>query len=86
MDIGTNSNSFPKNETSALYSFTAVYLTSNNSSNDNAWKETVRIIQSTVTSVGIISNLAVIVVFLNHKKLRKKIPNIFIINQVRKTP
>ena len=32
--------------------------------------------------VGIITNLTVIVVFLNHKKLRRKIPNIFIINQV----
>ena len=43
----------------------------------------VRIIQSSVASVGIIANLTVIVVFLNHKKLRRKIPNIFIINQVR---
>ena len=43
----------------------------------------VRIIQSSVASVGIIANLTVIVVFLNHKKLRGKIPNIFIINQVR---
>ena len=43
----------------------------------------VLIIQSSVGSIGIIANLTVIVVFLNHKKLRRKIPNIFIINQVR---
>ena len=42
----------------------------------------IRIIQSTIASVGIVANLTVILVFLNHKKLRRKIPNIFIINQV----
>ena len=35
-----------------------------------------------IASVGIISNLVVVVVFLNHQKLRRKIPNMFIINQV----
>ena len=40
-------------------------------------------IHSAVAAVGILANLTVIVVFLNHKKLRTKIPNIFIINQVR---
>ena len=35
-----------------------------------------------IASVGIVANFTVIVVFLNDKKLRKKIPNIFIINQV----
>ena len=44
----------------------------------------VLIIQSSVAGVGIVSNLTVIVAFLNHKKLRRKIPNIFIINQVRR--
>ena len=43
---------------------------------------TMMVIHSTIASVGIITNFAVIVVFLNHKILRKKIPNIFIINQV----
>ncbi len=32
--------------------------------------------------LGILSNATVIVVFASHKKYRKKIPNIFIINQV----
>ena len=41
------------------------------------------ILHSTTASVGIIANLTVVVAFLNHKKFRRKIPNIFIINQVR---
>ena len=40
------------------------------------------IIHSTTASVGIIASLTVVVVFLNHKKFRRKIPNVFIINQV----
>ena len=40
------------------------------------------ILSSTIASLGIISNLTVVVVFLKNKKLRIKIPNIFIINQV----
>ena len=41
------------------------------------------IVQLSVAPVGIIGNLAVIVVFLSHRQLRKKIPNRFIVNQVR---
>ena len=81
MAIGTRSNEFPFNKASV--SSATVYSTSDNSSNDNAREESIRFIQSSVASVGIIANLTVIVVFLNHKKLRRKIPNIFIINQVR---
>ena len=40
------------------------------------------IFHSTIACIGIIANATVVVVFLNHKKLRQKIPNIFIINQV----
>ena len=40
------------------------------------------ILSSTIASLGIISNLTVVIVFLRNKKLRSKIPNIFIINQV----
>ena len=40
------------------------------------------IVQSIISSVGILSNATVVVVFLNHKKFRQKIPNMFIINQV----
>ena len=83
MVIGTIVNEFPENKTYNVLSFATVSFTSNNSSNANAREESIRIIQSTVASVGIVANLTAIVVFPNHKKLRRKIPNIFIINQVR---
>ena len=44
--------------------------------------EVIVILQSLIASVGITANLTVVIVFLNSKKLRGKIPNIFIINQV----
>ena len=40
------------------------------------------IIHIILSSVGITGNLNVLIVFLNHKKFKKKIPNIFIIHQV----
>ena len=40
-------------------------------------------LQSIIASVGIVANSTVIIVFLNNEKMRRKIPNIFIINQVR---
>ena len=43
----------------------------------------VQILQCTIASVGIVANLMVVIAFLRNKKLRHKIPNIFIINQVR---
>ena len=42
----------------------------------------VMILSTIIASVGIVANFTVIIVFLNDKKLRKKIPNIFIIHQV----
>ena len=44
--------------------------------------DVMEIIQLSIAPVGIIGNLTVIVVFLNHRKLRRKIPNRFIVNQV----
>ena len=41
-----------------------------------------QILQLVIVSVGITANLTVIVVFLNNKELRNKIPNRFIVNQV----
>ena len=38
-----------------------------------------------IACLGIVLNFTVVVAFLNSKKLRTKIPNMFIINQVRKT-
>ena len=40
-------------------------------------------LQSIIASVGIVANSTVMFVFLNNEKMRRKIPNIFIINQVR---
>ena len=43
----------------------------------------IMMVLSTVTAtVGIFANLTVVVVFVKHRSLRRKIPNIFIINQV----
>ena len=39
-------------------------------------------LQCIIASIGIVANLTVVLVFLNHKTLRRKIPNRFIINQV----
>ena len=45
--------------------------------------DVMEIIQLSIAPVGIIANLTVVVVFLNNKKLRHKIPNRIIVNQVR---
>ena len=50
-------------------------------SDENAFDD-MTILQSTIASVGVLVNLLVVVVFLNHKTLRCKIPNMLIINQV----
>ena len=44
--------------------------------------DVMEIIQLSIAPVGIVANLTVIVVFLNNKKLRRKIPNKLIVNQV----
>ena len=48
--------------------------------------DVIMIINSIVASVGVIGNLTVVIVLLNHRKLRRKIPNIFIILQVSGLP
>ena len=45
--------------------------------------DVIMLLSTIIASVGIVSNSTVVVVFLKHKKMRRKIPNIFIINQVR---
>ena len=60
-------------------------MTTNTTSLDtenNTKIDFVKIISSVIASVGMVSNLTVVVAFLNHKKFRRKIPNMFIINQV----
>ena len=56
----------------------------NNSSTDDSesTSEVIIILQSLIAGVGIAANSTVVIVFLNNKKLRGKIPNIFIINQI----
>ena len=49
---------------------------------DEPMEESTFISHSTIASIGIVTNFTVIAVFLSNRKLRKKIPNIFIINQV----
>ena len=44
--------------------------------------DVMEIIQLSIAPVGIVGNLTVILVFLNNKKLRRKIPNRLIVNQV----
>ena len=60
------------------------YGRSSNSSNNNS--DSILpvniIIHSTIACIGIVANATVVIVFLKHKKLRRKVPNIFIINQV----
>ena len=51
--------------------------------NDGKSLEYMVICQSIIASVGILANMTVVAVLLNHRKLRCKIPNLFIINQVR---
>ena len=41
-----------------------------------------KILQLVIGCVGAITNIIVVIVFLNDRKMRRKIPNICIINQV----
>ena len=80
MEILTFSTQYQESETFTVEEIYTSLL--NNTGNGNTKAQSILIIQSVIASVGIIANLTVIAVFLNHKKLRRKIPNIFIINQV----
>ena len=40
--------------------------------------------QNVIALLGMVTNLVVVIVFLNHNEFRQKIPNIFIIRQVSK--
>ena len=42
----------------------------------------INIIQSVLACVGIIGNCTVVIALINNRKIRIKIPNMFIINQV----
>ena len=53
-----------------------------NSTFSNKTVDIMMVLRLIMSSVGIIGNFTVIIVFLSHRKFRKKIPNIFIVNQV----
>ena len=53
-----------------------------NSSKQSDHLNVTQIVQCAIASIGTVANLTVIIAFLNNKKLRRKVPNIFIINQV----
>ena len=57
-------------------------VTSTVSEENSETVDIMMIIHSLIASVGIVGNWTVMVAFLNHKRFRNKIPNIFIINQV----
>ena len=40
-------------------------------------------LHSLIASVGIVANITVVIAFVNHRNIRRKIPNIFIINSGR---
>ena len=44
--------------------------------------DVMRILQISISSVGMAANTIVVFAFLNHKQLRGKVPNMYIINQV----
>ena len=83
MDIVSQSTEIFENKILAMGQGSLNSTTINSNKDETIRAQSILLIQSTTASVGIVANLTVIVVFLNHKKLRRKNPNIFIINQVR---
>ena len=62
--------------------FTSLPENDNDLSKQTEEFDVMMLIQCIIASVGIITNLTVVIVFVNHKELRRKIPNRFIINQI----
>ena len=81
MEIITDLTEFVENRKFTIEENSTGYKL-NNVANVDSRAFSILLITSTIAYVGIVANLTVIVVFLNDKKLRRKIPNIFIINQV----
>ena len=51
---------------------------------DTTTQQVIYVSQNVIALLGMVTNLVVVIVFLNHKEFRQKIPNIFIIHQVSK--
>ena len=60
-------------------------LTTKMTSNDPDDIDIMMILSTLIASVGIVANFTVVIVFLHDRKLRRKIPNIFIIHQVSRS-
>ena len=56
---------------------------SNSGKENKNYLETMTVMSIAIATVGVFANINVVVVMLRQRKLRQKIPNIFIINQVR---
>ena len=57
-------------------------LSTTDNKNFNENFNAMKITHVIIASMGVITNIIVVIVFLNDRKLRRKIPNICIINQV----
>ena len=64
----------------------ATGIMNNTTEDTSTGTNTMGIVHSVIASVGIVTNLTVVVVILNNRKLRRKVPNICIINQVGSIP
>ena len=50
--------------------------------NVSAGYDVMKILQIVIACLGVLTNLIVVIVFLHNKQMRRKIPNVCIINQV----
>ena len=57
-------------------------LTVSNANETSYNFDVMMILQMLIASIGIVANFTVVFAFLNHTQLRRKVPNMFIINQV----
>ena len=62
--------------------FTVTAITLFSLKEDSVTYDAIKIIILVIACTGMITNIAVVFIFLNDKKMRRKIPNICIINQV----
>ena len=72
-----SASSLATNTQTSLVAITTVELIQ---AGDNT--DLMKILQTLISTCGITTNLLVVIVFLNDKEMRRKIPNICIINQV----
>ena len=67
---------------SSMYENNTIMMPNLNGDQSGPSIDVVLILQNIIASLGIVANFTVVIVFLNDRKLRRKIPNMFIINQV----